>query len=52
MLFRFTLKKSQALMLPGKDLSSVPEDVFTTAATVEVHIVDISKNKLKEVPLG
>ncbi|KPI96791.1 Leucine-rich repeat-containing protein 40 [Papilio xuthus] len=49
---KFTLKKSQALMLPGKDLTSVPEDVFITAANVEVHIVDISKNKLKEVPLG
>ncbi|XP_068632359.1 leucine-rich repeat-containing protein 40-like [Battus philenor] len=48
----FTLKKSQALMLPGKDLTSVPANVFNTAANVEVHIVDISKNKFKEVPLG
>ncbi|CAH2076190.1 unnamed protein product, partial [Iphiclides podalirius] len=49
---KFTLKKSQALMLPGKELTSVPDEVFATAATVEVHIVDISKNKLKEVPIG
>ncbi|CAG4972000.1 unnamed protein product [Parnassius apollo] len=49
---KFTLKKNQALMLPGKELTSVPEEVFVTAANAEVHIVDISKNKFKTVPLG
>ncbi|XP_059046589.1 leucine-rich repeat-containing protein 40-like isoform X2 [Achroia grisella] len=47
---KYTLKKSQALMLPARDLTSVPEDVFVAAASAEVHIVDISRNKLLEIP--
>ncbi|XP_045768574.1 leucine-rich repeat-containing protein 40-like [Maniola jurtina] len=49
---KFTMKKSQALMVPSKELTSVPEDIFHTAAEAEVHIVDISKNKLTAVPQG
>ncbi|KAL0880814.1 hypothetical protein ABMA27_001999 [Loxostege sticticalis] len=49
---KYTLKKSQALMVPARDLSTVPDDVFKAAADAEVHIVDISKNKLTAVPVG
>ncbi|XP_050346693.1 leucine-rich repeat-containing protein 40-like [Nymphalis io] len=49
---KYTLKKSQALMLPSKELTAIPEDVFIAAADAEVHIVDISKNKFTSVPFG
>ncbi|CAH1646755.1 unnamed protein product [Spodoptera littoralis] len=49
---KYTLKKSQALMVPGRELSNVPDHVFKAAAEAEVHIVDFSKNKLTEVPRG
>ncbi|XP_073949333.1 leucine-rich repeat-containing protein 40-like isoform X1 [Choristoneura fumiferana] len=49
---KYTLKKSQALMVPGRELAAVPDHVFASAAEAEVHIVDISKNKLTEVPKG
>ncbi|CAH0750193.1 unnamed protein product [Diatraea saccharalis] len=49
---KYTLKKSQALMVPGRDLTDVPDDVFKAAADAEVHIVDVSKNKLNAVPMG
>ncbi|XP_050673868.1 leucine-rich repeat-containing protein 40-like isoform X2 [Leptidea sinapis] len=49
---KYTMKKSQSLMLPSRDLSSVPDDVFRTASDAEVHIIDISKNKLTAVPTG
>ena len=46
------MKKSQSLMVPSKNLTTVPEDVFSAAAEAEVHIVDLSKNKLNAVPSG
>ncbi|CAH0407021.1 unnamed protein product [Chilo suppressalis] len=49
---KYTLKKSQAFMVPGRNLSDVPDDVFKAAADAEVHIVDISKNKLTTIPVG
>ncbi|XP_075974548.1 leucine-rich repeat-containing protein 40-like [Anticarsia gemmatalis] len=49
---KYTLKKSQALMIPGRDVTDVPEHVFGAAADAEVHICDFSKNKLTAVPLG
>ncbi|XP_063822501.1 leucine-rich repeat-containing protein 40-like isoform X2 [Ostrinia nubilalis] len=49
---KYTLKKSQALMVPSRSLTSVPDDVFKAAADAEVHIIDISKNKLTAVPMG
>ncbi|XP_022814755.1 leucine-rich repeat-containing protein 40-like [Spodoptera litura] len=49
---KYTLKKSQALMVPGRELTNVPDHVFKAAAEAEVHIVDFSKNKLTEVPRG
>ncbi|XP_026752116.2 leucine-rich repeat-containing protein 40-like [Galleria mellonella] len=49
---KYTLKKSQSLMLPARDLTSVPDDVFIAAASAEVHIVDISRNKLLQIPNG
>lgn len=49
---KYTLKKSQALMLPSRELQNVPDDVFKAAADAEVHIIDLSKNKLTSVPFG
>ncbi|XP_063534697.1 leucine-rich repeat-containing protein 40-like [Cydia strobilella] len=49
---KFTLKKNQALMLPGRELTSVPDEVFCNAAEAQVHIIDISKNNLTQVPTG
>ncbi|XP_063822497.1 leucine-rich repeat-containing protein 40-like isoform X2 [Ostrinia nubilalis] len=39
-------------MVPSRSLTSVPDDVFKAAADAEVHIIDISKNKLTAVPMG
>lgn len=39
-------------MMPGREVTAVPDDVFKTAAEAEVHIVDISKNKLTAIPIG
>ncbi|XP_052739378.1 leucine-rich repeat-containing protein 40 isoform X1 [Bicyclus anynana] len=49
---KFTMKKSQALMVPSRELTTVPDDVFHAAAEADVHIVDMSKNKLTTVPRG
>lgn len=49
---KYTLKKSQALMLPARDITDVPEHVFSAAVDAEVHIVDLSKNKLSTMPVG
>uniref|UniRef100_A0A2A4K533 Disease resistance R13L4/SHOC-2-like LRR domain-containing protein n=1 Tax=Heliothis virescens TaxID=7102 RepID=A0A2A4K533_HELVI len=49
---KYTLKKSQALMVPGRELTQVPDHVFTSAAEAEVHVVDFSKNKLNAIPAG
>jgi hypothetical protein len=35
-----------------QDLTEVPDSVFQEAVEAEVTSVDVSKNKLKEVPLG
>ncbi|CAG4985752.1 unnamed protein product [Colias eurytheme] len=47
---KYTMKKSQSLMVPGRELTCVPDHVFRAAADAEVHIVDISKNKLTAIP--
>lgn len=39
-------------MLPCKELTAVPDCVFGAAAEAEVHIVDLSKNKLNAMPMG
>ncbi|XP_049867823.1 leucine-rich repeat-containing protein 40-like [Pectinophora gossypiella] len=49
---KYTLKKSQALILIGKDLTAIPDHVFAAAADAEVHIVDVSRNKLPALPMG
>ncbi|KOB71856.1 putative mitotic protein phosphatase 1 regulator [Operophtera brumata] len=51
-MMKYTLKKSQALMLPGRKLTSVPEEVLKAAALAEAHIIDISTNKLAALPMG
>ncbi|KAJ8730898.1 hypothetical protein PYW08_002311 [Mythimna loreyi] len=49
---KYTLKKSQALMMPARELTHVPEHVFSASAEVDVHTVDLSKNKLSAIPDG
>lgn len=39
-------------MLPGRELTNVPEEVFKAAFDADVHIVDLSKNNLVVVPNG
>lgn len=39
-------------MVAGRELTNVPEHVFSAAADAEVHIVDFSKNKLTSIPTG
>ncbi|XP_072939325.1 leucine-rich repeat-containing protein 40-like isoform X1 [Epargyreus clarus] len=49
---KYTLKKSQALVLTGRGLAHVPADVFAAAAAAHVHIVDLAQNRLPAVPSG
>lgn len=49
---KYTLKKSQSLVLVGRQLTDVPDDVLENAAHAEVHIIDLSKNKFTKLPSG
>lgn len=46
------MKHSRALNLTMKQLTHVPDTVFTEAKAAEVSIVDLCKNKLTAVPDG
>lgn len=46
------MRNSRAVNLAMKEISFVPDEVFKDALSADVHIVDISKNKLLEVPSG
>lgn len=48
----YQLKKTRCLALCGKNLSQIPEDVFKDAKTAEISVIDLSKNKLSELPNG
>lgn len=48
----YQLKKTRSLALCGKNLAKVPDDVFLDAKNAEISIVDLSKNKLKQLPEG
>lgn len=48
----YQLKKTRSLTLCGKSLAEVPEQVFVDAKDAEITVVDLSKNKLKQLPEG
>ncbi|XP_021915827.1 leucine-rich repeat-containing protein 40-like isoform X4 [Zootermopsis nevadensis] len=49
---RYVMRNSRALSLAMQELTEIPDSVFQEAVEAEVTSVDISKNKLKEVPVG
>lgn len=46
------MHKMHGLILTGRHLSEVPVEQFVTAATEGVKKVDLSNNKLSEIPAG
>jgi len=46
------MRTCRSLSLAMQDLTEIPDCVFQEALEAEVTTVDISKNKLKEVPSG
>ena len=48
----YQLKKTRSLNLCGKNLAEIPEEVFVDAKNADISIVDLSKNKLKQLPEG
>lgn len=48
----YQLKKTRSLTLCGKNLTEVPDEVFVDAKNADISIVDLSKNKLKQLPEG
>ncbi|KAJ9601653.1 hypothetical protein L9F63_000186 [Diploptera punctata] len=49
---RFMMRNVRALGLAMQDLTEIPDSVFQEALEAEVTTVDLSKNKLKQVPDG
>ncbi|GFG36680.1 hypothetical protein Cfor_11016 [Coptotermes formosanus] len=49
---RYTMRAGRSLSLAVQDLTDIPDCVFQEALEAEVTTVDLSKNKLKEVPNG
>lgn len=46
------MRKSKSLSLGMRKLTEIPDDLFKDAQEESVHIVDLSKNKLNNVPDG
>ena len=46
------MRAVRSLNLAMRDLTEIPDYVFQEALEAEVTTVDLSKNKLKEVPSG
>lgn len=49
---KYQLKKTRSLALCGKALTEIPEQVFIDALDADISVVDLSKNKLKNIPEG
>lgn len=49
---KYQMKKGRSLTLCARDLSEVPDSVFREAKEAEIAIVDLSKNKFKNLPEG
>ncbi|XP_062557364.1 leucine-rich repeat-containing protein 40 isoform X1 [Armigeres subalbatus] len=48
----YQMKKGRSMIVSNKNLIDIPEQVFLDAMEASVYNVDISKNKLGEVPAG
>ncbi|XP_065073259.1 leucine-rich repeat-containing protein 40 isoform X2 [Ochlerotatus camptorhynchus] len=48
----YQMKKGRSMIVSNKNLIDIPEQVFLDATEASVYNVDISKNKLSEVPAG
>jgi Leucine-rich repeat (LRR) protein len=49
---KYAIKKTKGLVLHGKNLIEIPEQVFEEASEADISIVDLSKNKLTQLPDG
>ncbi|PSN57280.1 Leucine-rich repeat-containing protein 40 [Blattella germanica] len=49
---KFMMRNVRALSVAMQELTEIPDSVFQEALEAEVTTVDLSKNKLKEVPSG
>lgn len=49
---KYQMRTLKALNAPQKELSVVPDEVFEDGKNAEVHMVDLSKNKLVAFPNG
>ncbi|XP_033226281.1 leucine-rich repeat-containing protein 40-like isoform X2 [Belonocnema kinseyi] len=47
---KYTLKNAKLLSLTGKNLSNLPDSVMEDAKLAEVTCIDLSRNKLHELP--
>ncbi|KAL1386798.1 hypothetical protein pipiens_012802 [Culex pipiens pipiens] len=48
----YQMKKGRSMIVSNKNLIEIPEQVFLDAMEASVYNIDISKNKLMEVPAG
>lgn len=46
------MRNSRTINLVSKDLTNIPETVFDDALYAEVTMIDLSQNKLQEIPVG
>lgn len=49
---KFVIAVSRSLNLSMRNLCAVPESIFKTALSCKITTVDLSKNKLSEIPRG
>lgn len=45
------MRNGNVLQLPMKNLSTIPDQVFSEAKEAHVNVVDLCKNKLSHFPL-
>lgn len=48
----YQLKKTRSLTLCGRNLTEIPDEVFIDAKNADISVIDLSKNKLSELPSG
>lgn len=51
-IFRYKLHKTRCLTVTMQNLTEVPNDVFESANTENVNIVDFSRNRFTSLPEG
>lgn len=47
---RYTMKNTKLLSLTAQNLQDIPETILDDAKTAGITCIDLSKNKLKELP--